>query len=510
MKIKDIMHLPDAVLYGDGNTDISGVSYDSRTLKKGDVFFALPGHNTDGKKFIMDAVSKGASAVVAENKDDNIPAAQIITKDIFKFMSEFCAVFYNHPDREMTIIGITGTNGKTTITYMIESILGYNGIKCGVIGTVNYRYAGKVFDAPNTTPQSADIYRMMRETADSGIKYLVMEVSSHALALGRVAGIDFDIAVFTNLTPDHLDLHKDIDSYFEAKSLLFTGLGKGIKNNAKYAIINVDDNYGKKLSKINISAEKIMYGAKSGEDADFKAENISVTGAGSSFDITVKNAAEKAEIKHIGLHNVYNALASLAACLSCGIDFKKAVEGLNCSSQAPGRLERVDTKDSGFEIAVDYAHTDDALKNVLAALKNLKPKRIITVFGCGGDRDRTKRPVMGKTAVEMSDFVFVTSDNPRNEEPYQIILDIEVGIKRAGAKNYKVVVDREQAIKEAVMMSRKGDMILLAGKGHETYQIIGAQKIHFNDIETAEKYLELKAKRKDSSDRQTEQKEFNF
>ncbi|MCL1972604.1 MAG: UDP-N-acetylmuramoyl-L-alanyl-D-glutamate--2,6-diaminopimelate ligase [Endomicrobia bacterium] len=508
MKLKDIPALQNAVIYGDENTEIHGVSYDSRSVKKGDIFFALPGHQTDGKKFIQDAISKGAVAVVTEKKDDNISVVQIVTGDIFKFMPEFCAEFYNHPDREMTVVAITGTNGKTTITYMIESILEYCGIQCGVIGTVNYRYAGKVFDAPNTTPQSADVYRMMREMADSGIKYLVMEVSSHALALGRVDGIDFDIAVFTNLTQDHLDLHKNMESYFDTKSMLFTGLGKGTKNNTKYAIINADDKYGKKLSKISINAEKIMYGAKSKDDASFKAENISVSGSGSGFDLTYGGITEKIEIKHIGLHNVYNALASLASCLCCGIDFKNAVMGLNKSVQAPGRLEKIDTKNSGFEIAVDYAHTDDALKNVLSALRDLKPKRVITVFGCGGDRDRTKRPVMGKVAAEMSDFVFVTSDNPRSENPSQIILDIEVGIKRAEKSNYKVVVDREEAIKEAVVMAQKGDIILLAGKGHETYQIIGTQKVHFNDMEVAKKYLELREKI--LSSKQAEQKEFDF
>ncbi|MDR1196074.1 MAG: UDP-N-acetylmuramoyl-L-alanyl-D-glutamate--2,6-diaminopimelate ligase [Endomicrobium sp.] len=511
MKIKEILHIHNLQFTGNEETEISGVSYDTRTLKKGDAFFALPGHQTDGKRFIREAVEKGASVIVSQEKDDGIILPQITVKDIFSFMSEFCAKFYNYPDREMTVIGITGTNGKTTITYMIESILAHLGIQCGVIGTVNYRYAGKVFDAPNTTPQSADIFTMMREMADCGIKYLVMEVSSHALALGRVSGIDFDIAVFTNLTGDHLDFHKDIENYFSAKSLLFSGLGKGAKSNAKYAIINADDKYGKKLLKTDINAEKKSYGAKAKSGVNFLAENITVSIGGSKFDVIADGIVKRVEIKHIGLHNVYNALASLAVCVCCGADFEKAVEGLSNSAQAPGRLERVDAEKFGFEIAVDYAHTDDALKNVLSALNGLKPKRIITLFGCGGDRDRTKRPLMGKTAVEMSDFVFVTSDNPRTEDPSQIILDIEVGIKRIGKKNYKVVIDREQAIKEAVMMAQKGDIVLLAGKGHETYQIIGTQKRHFNDIEFAKKYLDYKDKQKIlSKPKQTQQKEFDF
>ncbi|MDR2426198.1 MAG: UDP-N-acetylmuramoyl-L-alanyl-D-glutamate--2,6-diaminopimelate ligase [Endomicrobium sp.] len=511
MKAKDIFPVQDMLFAGDGDIEISGISYDTRKLQKGDAFFALPGHMTDGKNFIREAAEKGASVIISQEKADNVVLPQIIVKNIFSFMSEFSAKFYNYPDREMTIIGITGTNGKTTITYMIESILAHCGISCGVIGTVNYRYGGKVFNAPNTTPQSADIYKMMREMCSCAIRYLVMEVSSHALALGRVAGIDFDIAVFTNLTRDHLDFHKDIESYFAAKSLLFSELGKGIKSNIKYAIINADDKYGKKLFKIDINAKKKSYGVKTNE-VDFKAANINVSSVGSEFNVIAANAmAERVKIKHIGLHNIYNVLSSIAACVACGIDFKRVVEALNGCTQAPGRLERVNTKNLGFEIVVDYAHTDDALKNVLSALNDLKPKRIITLFGCGGDRDRTKRPLMGKIAVEMSDFVFVTSDNPRTEDPLQIILDIEVGIKRIGKTNYKIIADREHAIKEAVMMAKKGDIILLAGKGHETYQITGTQKIPFNDIEFAQKYLDLKEKQKASlKSWQTQQKEFDF
>lgn len=490
--------------------EVEGISYDSRTVGKNYAFFALHGYKTDGSKYIRDAISKGASVIISDNRTENLAAAQIVVDDVLKFMAVFCSEFYGHPDRDMTVIGITGTNGKTTITYIVESIFASKGINCGIIGTVNYRYAGKVFEAPNTTPQSADIFRMMREMADSGVKYLVMEVSSHALALNRVDCIDFDIAAFTNLTQDHLDFHKDMASYFQAKTLLFTNLGKGIKTGKKYAIINADDKYGKTLSKININSEIKLYSAKGKTDADFKAENIALESSNSSFDMLLNGKKEKISIPHIGLHNVYNALASAAICACCGISAEDVAGGLNGSAQAPGRLQRVNTESFDFEIVVDYAHTDDALRNVLSALKGTKPKRLITLFGCGGDRDRAKRPLMGKTAVENSDFVFVTSDNPRTEDPQQIILDIEVGIKRAGKKNYKVVADREQAIKEAVMMADKGDIVLLAGKGHETYQILGAEKIHFNDIEIAEKYVSLKEKKQKSGSKQIEQKEFDF
>lgn len=509
MKLNEILPINNEYVIGSADIDILDVCYDSRKASVNSVFFALPGSNTDGKKFIADAIARGASVIVTDNEIKDIKITQVIVKDIFHYMSLFSAKFFDYPDREMKIAGITGTNGKTTITYMIESILKYLNIECGVIGTINYRYKDKIVEANNTTPQSLDIYKMMRQMLSAGVKNLVIEVSSHALSLGRVEGIDFDIAVFTNLTQDHLDFHKDLDSYYEAKALLFKNLNSGSKENIKYAIINIDDKYGKKLSKINEKSKKILYSAKEKETSDFKAENIVIESGGSKFDVMFENKKEKVDIKHIGLHNVYNALASIASVVCLGNSFENTVKGLNNSVQAPGRLEKVDTKDFEFEVVVDYAHTDDALKNVLKALKELKPKRIITVFGCGGDRDRTKRPLMGKTSVEMSDFVFVTSDNPRTENPKEITLDIEVGIKRIGKKNYKVVVDREEAIKEAIMMAEKGDIVLLAGKGHETYQIIGSQKQHFNDIEIAEKYLEEK-KIKKIQIKKIEQKEFNF
>jgi len=498
-----------AFVMGDEDTEVSGVSYDSRKIGKDYAFFALPGHNTDGRKYIVEAITNGASVIITDSKYDTNDAVQVVVKDIFRFMSLFGAKFYNYPDRELNIVGITGTNGKTTVTYMIESILANSGIECGVIGTINYRYKGKVIEADNTTPQSLDIYRIMRDISDRGIKYLVMEVSSHALGLGRVYGVEFDVAVFTNLTREHLDFHKNMDRYFKAKSALFEELGTGKKSNKKYAIINVDDEYGGKLLKSAISAEIKLYSVIEKTVADFKAGSIEITNKGVVFNLDFCNERAKIRIKYIGLHNIYNALAALAAVVCSGISFEKAVEGLNNSRQTPGRLEKVNTIGLGFEIVVDYAHTSDALENVLRALKEIKPKRIITVFGCGGDRDRAKRPLMGKTAVEMSDFVFVTSDNPRTEDPYQVILDIEVGIRRAGKKNYKVVVDRETAIKEAVMMGDKGDIVLLAGKGHETYQVTSIGKVHFNDVEIAEKYIDLKLKQKIAA-KQTEQREFIF
>jgi UDP-N-acetylmuramoyl-L-alanyl-D-glutamate--2,6-diaminopimelate ligase len=509
MKLKDILlsckH--DFVVIGNENIDVTDVSCDSRMIGKNCAFFALPGHITNGAMYINEVIDKGASVIIATKKHNISTVVQILVDDIFNFMAVFCAKFYNYPDRELNIIGVTGTNGKTTITYIIENILANVGIECGVIGTINYRYAKKIIEAINTTPQSLDIYKIMRNMVNCNIRHLVMEVSSHALSLGRVYGIDFDIAVFTNLTQDHLDFHKTMDNYFKSKSILFRNLGTGTKKNQKYAIVNVDDTYGEKLSSIKINAIQKFYSVVK-PNSDFQAENIEISTNGSKFDLVYNKKSIRIGINYVGMYNVYNALGALGAVVCSGISFEKAVEGLSNLTSTPGRLEKIDVGSLDFSVFVDYAHTSDALKNVLQTFKNLKPKRVITVFGCGGDRDRTKRPLIGKIAVEMSDFVFVTSDNPRTEDPNKIILDIEVGIKRIYKNNYKVIVDRELAIKEAIMMATKGDIVLLAGKGHESYQVIGTKKIHFSDIEIAKKYISLKEQKKNQKG--IEQKEFAF
>jgi UDP-N-acetylmuramoyl-L-alanyl-D-glutamate--2,6-diaminopimelate ligase len=394
---------------------------------------------------------------------------------------------------------------------MLESIFAAAGIECGVFGTINYRYKNKIINAPNTTPQSADLFLMMREMVDSGIKFLIMEVSSHSLALGRVADIEFDVAIFTNLTQDHLDFHENMDNYFDAKTILFKQLGLLNTKKQKCAIINIDDDYGKKLAQINPQIKTFTYGTKD-DDYDFKAENILISNFGSAFDFIVKDKKkERIEIKHIGAHNVYNALASLAAAIFCGVNFDIAVHAIKSAKQAPGRLERIENQGLGFDIFIDYAHTDDALKNVLSALKAINPTRIITVFGCGGDRDRLKRPKMGEVAAQMSDFVFITSDNPRTEDAHKIILDIEVGMKRFKSLAYKVVIDRKEAIAQAVTMCARGDVILIAGKGHEDYQIIGQEKIHFSDFQVASQCLNQRVKKKKTSKTKVmPQGEFDF
>lgn len=477
-------------IFGNTNIDIKGLSYDSRKVSQDNIFFALKGSHADGTEFAKQAISKGAICIISETKIDNCECTNIVVDDVLDSMSKISAKFYDYPDKKLTIIGVTGTNGKTSITYMTESIFKKLNIDIGVIGTISYRYANVVIDAPNTTPQSLDLYKMMAEMVKLNIKYLIMEVSSHSLVLGRVSGIEFDIAVFTNLTQDHLDFHKNMDNYFNAKKMLFSSLSVNLKNNKKFAIINFDDFYGKKLLEDStITANKISYSTSSKNSSLFcLATNILLNSTGSCFNMDSSFGNATININQIGMHNIYNILAVFCICISIGLEFNKIVDCLEEISGAPGRLERVNgSKD--FSVIVDYAHTDDALKNVLSAIKSLKPAKIITVFGCGGNRDKTKRPKMAKVACSMSDFVFITSDNPREENPDEIIRDIEAGAKEINKTNYKIVVDRKEAIKQAIIEARKNDVVLIAGKGHENYQIIGRTKIHFDDRETASEVL---------------------
>ncbi len=482
IKIKEI--------FGDTDIDITGLSYDSRKISSGNIFFALKGAHTNGTEFAEQAISKGATCIISETKIDNCRCTNIVVNDVLDSMSKISAKFYDYPDKKLTIIGVTGTNGKTSITYMTESIFKNLNIDIGVIGTISYRYADVVIDAPNTTPQSLDLYKMMSEMVESKIKYLIMEVSSHSLALGRVSGIEFDIAIFTNLTQDHLDFHKTMNNYFDTKKRLFYSLSNNLKNNKKFAIINSDDLYGKQLLEdSNITANKISYSISSKDSSLFcLAKNISLNSTGSCFDLETSFGNARINVNQIGLHNVYNILAVISVCVAAGIDLKLVIESLKNMTGAPGRLERIKS-DRNFSVIVDYAHTDDALKNVLSAIKNLNPAKIITVFGCGGNRDKTKRPKMAKVACSMSDFVFITSDNPREEDPVEITKDIETGAKEISKTNYKIIVDREQAIEQAIFAAKEKDVVLIAGKGHENYQIIGRTKIHFDDREVASKIL---------------------
>jgi len=491
MILSDLFFNIKAIFFGEKALDITGLSYDSRKINKGDLFFAIDGTHLKGSDFAKQAVDNGAVCIVSNKEIKNLPVTNVVVENVLDVMSEVSAKFYDHPDKKMTIIGITGTNGKTSVSYMAESVFKTFGVKTGVIGTINYRYADVVIDAPNTTPQSLDLFRMMKDMVDKGIKYLIMEVSSHSLVLGRVKDIEFDIAVWTNLTQDHLDFHKNIENYFEAKRVLFSSLKNNEKNNKKYAIINSDDFYGKKLIKnLDKNINLITYSIED-KQANVKADSLALTNLGCSFELKSGYGYKKIKISHIGIHNIYNTLAVFCICIVNNFDFEKLTSEIQNTASAPGRFEKIISDKKGITVIVDYAHTDDALKNVIFAIKNLNPARIITVFGCGGNRDKTKRPKMAKAACSLSDFVFITSDNPREENPVDIIKDVEKGAIETGKNNYKIIVDRKQAIKHAIDFAQKGDIVLLAGKGHETYQIIGREKIHFDDRQEAKEVLGL-------------------
>ncbi len=467
-----------------GNPLIRGVCYDSRRVRPGDLFVALTGRKADGHDFIPQVAAAGAVAVLAERPVES-PAPAALVPSTLEALSPVSLRFYGHPSAGLCVVGVTGTNGKTTITYMLESIWKAAGRKSGVIGTVEYRWGKKTERATNTTPFSADIQRLLARMKTDGVTHVAMEVSSHALELHRVDGMEFRAGIFTNLTRDHLDFHQTMENYFEAKAKLFDRLLPTGKKR-KFAIINADDAWAEKML-ARVRCDRLTYGVRS--PADLSAENVSLSAEGTSFDLAVAGRRVPVRLGSVGMHNVSNALAAAGAALSLGIPMSSVQKGLRSFRGAPGRLERVvlPSKKRGvssalsFSVFVDYAHTDDALKNVLEALRPLASGRLITVFGCGGDRDRTKRPLMGDVAVRMSDYVIVTSDNPRSEEPQRIALDIEVGIRRTGLSHYEVVLDREQAIRKAVGLAKPGDVVLVAGKGHETYQIFKDRTVDFDD-----------------------------
>ncbi|MGL4989196.1 MAG: UDP-N-acetylmuramoyl-L-alanyl-D-glutamate--2,6-diaminopimelate ligase [Cetobacterium sp.] len=430
------------------------IEYDSRKIKQGDIFVALKGSIVDGHKYINTALEKGASAIiVSENVETIGDASYFLVQNLREKLGKIASNFYNHPEKKLKIIGVTGTNGKTTTTYLIEQILGEE--KVARIGTVEYKIGDEIIEAPNTTPESLDIIKMSKKAVDKGLEYLVMEVSSHGLTSGRVDMLDFDIAVFTNLTPEHLDYHKDMEDYFRAKKILFQKL-----KNKSNGIINIDDSYGKRIF----------------EEFSGKSYSLEI-----SADLDLEDI-KKLKPTLLGKFNMYNVLGAIGVARLLNIDEDLIKERVQKIKSAPGRFETV-CAGQDFKVIVDYAHTGDALENILQGVVELgESGKIITVFGCGGDRDKIKRPIMAKIAEKYSDIVIVTSDNPRTENSDDIISDIVKGFEN---KNYIVEIDRKEAIKKAVLKAEKNDIILIAGKGHETYQILGTTKIHFDDREIA-------------------------
>lgn len=486
MLLKDLIKSLDnsCAISGKMDFQIKGIACNSKAVKEGFIFVAVKGASCDGSAFINEAVSKGAVAVVTEktrlglsNKEINIPFIKV--KDARSALARLAAKFYGDPALKVKVVGVTGTNGKTTITYLMESLLKYAGSKPALIGTVNYRFGDKVFDSNNTTPGPIQLQSLLADMVKERVQYLIMEVSSHALSQDRVASLRFHSAVFTNLTSDHLDYHKTIASYFRAKSKLFTGLDP-----SSLAIINNDDKYGRKIKQLT-GAKVITYGIDNG--ADVMAKNIKLSASDTKFSVVSEDHKIDINTSLIGRHNVYNILASVAWALQIGIKPVDISRSMAEFSFVPGRLEKIDSENK-FSVFVDYAHTEDALFNVIKALKGIGPRRIIVVFGCGGDRDKTKRPKMGRVVSQMADYAIITNDNPRSENPEGIIRDIQRGM---GKKNYQVIPDRFQAIRHSLYLAQKGDIVLVAGKGHENYQILRNEKLHFDDREVVRECLKL-------------------
>jgi UDP-N-acetylmuramoyl-L-alanyl-D-glutamate--2,6-diaminopimelate ligase len=463
-----------------GDLEISELAYDSRLVKPRTLFFAIRGEKTDGNTYVSDAVGRGAVAIISEQENPGALPAEfpwIQVADTRKALAICAANFYMRPAEVLKLIGVTGTNGKTTTSFLVDSILRAAGCEVGLLGTIGYRLVRERFPAPNTTPESLDLQKYLAEIVRAGGTHAVLEASSHALAMNRLWGCPFAVAVFTNLTRDHLDYHKTFEEYFAAKRRLFEGTGAAAPATG---VINRDDEYGQTLS--GLASRTLTYGLEPGADITTRKPGYSISG----IEFVAETPAGKIEIrsKLVGRPNVYNILAAIGAGVALDLPKEVIASGIAQLSAVPGRFERIDMGQP-FLVVVDYAHTDDALRNLLTTAKEMNPDgRILTLFGCGGDRDRTKRPLMGEAAGRASDIVVLTSDNPRSEDPLLIINDVIVGVQRSKAKLF-VEPDRQKAIEVVLDEARSGDIGLLAGKGHETYQVLRDRTIEFDDREVA-------------------------
>lgn len=453
---------------------VRGLEYDSRRVGPGFLFFAFAGAKADGRAYAAQALDRGAAAVVSDLPAlEGLESVWLRVKHGRRALALMSRRFYGAPDEQLRLTGITGTNGKTTTAFLIDAMLRHTGAVTGMVGTVLYRIAGEERPAINTTPESLDLLRLMDQLRERQATHFTFEVSSHALDLRRVFGLTFHTAVFTNLSRDHLDYHGTMDAYFAAKAELFAGAGGPPP---RYAVLNADDEWAGRI-RTDATTARWTYGVR--QNADFRAEKIDSGFHGMRFEVRHPTGRTAIASPLFGMINVYNLLAGFAAGRSLGLSPEEAAAGLAACRAVPGRFERVD-RGQPFLVVVDYAHTDDALRNTLAVARSLRPRRVITLFGCGGDRDRAKRPLMGHAAAEGSDLVIVTSDNPRSEDPLAIINDALVGVRRSDTRTI-VEPDRETAIRRAVEEAGKEDIVLLAGKGHETYQVLKDRTVPFDD-----------------------------
>jgi UDP-N-acetylmuramoyl-L-alanyl-D-glutamate--2,6-diaminopimelate ligase len=469
---------------GSLDAEIGSIAYDSREVTRGTLFVAVRGTRTDGNKFVPQAIAKGAAAIVSSSLPiTGIAMPWIQVDDERAALAGLAANFFRHPTRNLHLIGVTGTNGKTTTTYLIEAILNAAGHEAAVMGTIEYRGPGFEYAAERTTPEAPDLERLFERVVQAGWKYSVMEVSSHAIELKRVNSLHFDVAVFTNLTRDHLDFHGDMRAYFLAKKRLFEGLSGG---RPRVLVLNADDSHYEELR--SIAPERVIsYGMQNAADICPLRHHFGWNGTGATYRTPFGELEIRSSL--MGTPNLMNIGAAIGAAVALELPLDAVRRGIEKLPMVPGRFESVGAGQD-FRVIVDYAHTDDALDNVLKTAREITSGRLIVVFGCGGDRDRTKRPAMGRVAAARSDFAYITSDNPRSEEPEKIIQDIEEGLKESGAGKYAVCIDRRDAIRQALHSAQPGDTVLIAGKGHEPYQIIGNTTFPFDDRVVARELLD--------------------
>ena len=489
MKLSELTkQIKKAECTGDSDPDVKGLCYDSRKVGSGDLFFALKGEKYDGLDYVESAINSGSVAVVAEtenpNSDHAVPWVKVPNgREAMSVMSD---IFNNSPSEELTIIGVTGTNGKTTTSYMIHRLLDLGHRRSGLIGTIKYDLkSDNEIEAARTTPEAIDLQNYLSQMISNGCCSAVMEVSSHALSQSRTSHVHYDVGVFTNLSHDHLDYHGNMDRYFNAKKILFDQLSNNEVKNKAVAVINSDDDWGRKLVDYlsNKKVKTVTYGLANG--ADYRAVDLRLTKTSIEFAIEVGSRKFKSSIPLVGRFNIYNALAALASCAAVGLNVRETVNNLKQLPQIPGRLESV-SSGRAFEVFVDYAHTPDALEKTLLSIKELDPRRIILVFGCGGERDLEKRAKMGDVASRFSNYSIITSDNPRSEDPMEIIKGIESGF---GGSHYEILEDRREAIAKGVSYLAPGDVLLIAGKGHEDYQMVGKDRLEFDDRLVARQML---------------------
>jgi len=490
MKLHELVKgLELARVTGGLDVEISGLAYDSRQVREGFLFAALAGGTADGHDYLADAAGRGAAAVLVQRAGAAGPGiTELVAADTRRALAEIACRYHGDPSASLRVVGSTGTNGKTTVSCLVRDVLASAGLSPGSIGTVSYQIGARVIPAVRTTPEAPDLQSMLAQMLRAGCKSAVMEVSSHALVQDRVWGTRFDVGIFTNLTRDHLDYHETMERYFEAKKRFFQS-AYFRDSDAAAVVVNSDDPWGRQLLAQGaapfLDADRVItFGTR--PEAAVRAEDIELSSRGSSFLIRSPWETVRVKLRLLGRYNIYNALAAFSACAALGVDIALIAHVLSSVVFVRGRLEEIDTR-RGFQVFIDYAHTDDAMQNVLTTLREITAGRLIVVFGCGGNRDRSKRPAMGRVAARLADYTFLTSDNPRNEDPAEIIEAIEVGFR--DADNYEIVEDRREAIGKALAMAQRGDIVLVAGKGHENYQELANRVVPFDDRQVVRQLL---------------------